>query len=403
MTNRGPLPPHRTACAATWGTLVLDGVVTTGSATIGGPLHVTDTTASTSPTTGCIVGDGGLGIAGEVYVGQSVHAAGDGAFQGAIRTTDATPSTDSATGALIVTGGAGIGGRVNADGAIKTIDNTASVSTATGAIVAGGGIGAGGAVHAGGAFVTTDATASASPATGSIITPGGIGVAKNSYFGQYIAVAGTVYADSPTPSVDAATGALLTVGGLGVGNNINSLGYIRTNAATPSTSMTTGCILGAGGLGIAGTANIGMPIIELTREAAQTITSGANTGVIWATVLSNRGFTFVPPLAAITIPEDGAYSVDFDVAWDANTTGTREMKILWSASTPAGREYARHTQSATDGNTTMSTSHVFAALSAGQTIEATVRQDSGTDRTISGASNFLRMEMTVAKISAKVV
>lgn len=76
----------------------------TGGVSTAGALTVQDTTASTAATTGALTVAGGVGIAGNEYVG------------GLLRVTDATASTSSSTGAAVITGGVGIGGSANVGG-----------------------------------------------------------------------------------------------------------------------------------------------------------------------------------------------------------------------------------------------------------------------------------------------
>lgn len=70
-------------------------------------LYVNSTTTSTSPTTGAVIVDGGVGIGGRLNVG------------GQTKVTSSTASTSTTTGAFVVTGGAAIGGSVHVGGNVN--------------------------------------------------------------------------------------------------------------------------------------------------------------------------------------------------------------------------------------------------------------------------------------------
>ena len=99
------------------------------------------TDQSYSIDTGAIVVLGGIGVAGNVNVGQTVVAEGN------IVANSNTESTNVTTGALVVVGGAGISGNVNvgqtvvAQGNIVAGSGTVSLDTTTGALVVIGGAG----------------------------------------------------------------------------------------------------------------------------------------------------------------------------------------------------------------------------------------------------------------------
>lgn len=80
--------------------------------TASGVISTTDTTASTDETTGSIIADGGVGIAGQLNVAGATN-----------KFTGGTASTSTTTGAVVVTGGMGISGAIN-------IGSTASADTA---------------------------------------------------------------------------------------------------------------------------------------------------------------------------------------------------------------------------------------------------------------------------------
>jgi len=82
---------------------------------------------ATSPTTGALVVNGGVGIGRNLFVG------GTATFNGPLVVTDPTQSTSTTTGAVIVTGGVGIGKNTNIGGDLTTtgitmLNNTLNVN-----------------------------------------------------------------------------------------------------------------------------------------------------------------------------------------------------------------------------------------------------------------------------------
>ncbi len=100
---------------------------------------ISATTQSNSTLTGALVVSGGVGIAGNLNVGQNVN------IDGITTITNTTQSLSSLTGALQVQGGTGIRGNLNVGqnasiGGITTITNTTqAISTETGALQVQGG------------------------------------------------------------------------------------------------------------------------------------------------------------------------------------------------------------------------------------------------------------------------
>lgn len=302
-------------------------------------LKVLSTTASTTSTTGAIVCDGGVGIAGDLNVGGSITGgsisyASTSTGTLAVTNTPGTtltvastePSLSSSTGAAVFQGGVGIIGDLNVGGSITggsisyaststgtlsvtngtgqttTILSTqASTTPSTGAVRVDGGVGVAGNVTAGGKLQTT--------ATGadSINTAGGIQCAGVVYAQQemtatrynlsygeclYVTEAyphrkilnadydnplsqDTTYLYTPgtsgstasstyvlgvnklgmkIPAVTASnsptTGAITTVGGVGVGQNLNVAGVLGILDTTQSTNSTTGCAVFEGGVAV---------------------------------------------------------------------------------------------------------------------------------------------------------
>ena len=85
---------------------------------------------------------------------------------GKISTSDTTASTDETTGSIVADGGIGIAGQLNVAGATNTFTgNTASTSTTTGTIVVTGGVGVSGAINIG-----SNATADTAPSNADHLT-----------------------------------------------------------------------------------------------------------------------------------------------------------------------------------------------------------------------------------------
>lgn len=129
--------------------------------TSGNVITVNHTTTSTGFSSGALVVLGGVGISGNLRIG------------------DTTNSTSTTTGSLTVRGGVGIAGTLYVG------SGQAVTATATGDMVVTGGAGIGGSLRISG---TTDATSSAS---GALIVSGGVGVAKNLYVGSQLSVSAT--------------------------------------------------------------------------------------------------------------------------------------------------------------------------------------------------------------------
>ena len=110
----------------------------TGNTTVGGTLDVTgvtnfnDTTAATNTTSGAVIIDGGMGVAGAIHGGGTLDIAGAAtlastlaagnttvgtlAASGAANFNDTTSSTSNTTGAVIIDGGLGLAENLNMGG-----------------------------------------------------------------------------------------------------------------------------------------------------------------------------------------------------------------------------------------------------------------------------------------------
>ncbi|MBW7968108.1 hypothetical protein [Bradyrhizobium sp. BR 10289] len=145
------------------GAWVFQGQPGIGDAVLANANHFTNTTASTSTSTGAIVIDGGLGVAGAINgstisLGAHVKAFGyiwAGVAPTSIANGDMSASRSSTTGALFLGSDASTylfndGSLLNLVGRdVKVTSSTAATSTTTGALRVSGGIGVGGGIFAG--------------------------------------------------------------------------------------------------------------------------------------------------------------------------------------------------------------------------------------------------------------
>ena len=259
------------------------------------------TSDSTGTGNGSIVASGGAGIAGNLFVGNSIYfgpynthlSMSDFSYNAVFYST--TNSIGTGSGAVVVNGGVGIGGNLylgnglTVDGSysyfngvyinsknglgvtrlsmtdfssnVTMYSTTNSVGTASGALTVRGGVGISGNLYLGGNLTVdgtntlfntvyinrngpsgptilsmTDfssnvifhsTTDSLGTGSGSVITSGGIGIKGNVYIGKYAYVLGT------TESINTTTGSLIISGGVGIGGNVFANGF---NGGTVSSS-----------------------------------------------------------------------------------------------------------------------------------------------------------------------
>ena len=153
-------------------------------------ISILPTTTSTSSTTGALQVAGGLGVVGAINSGLSVNA------------PNLYASTGLSTANAVITGGS-----------ITGITGAASTFTATNlssgnAVITGGSLNStpiGATTASTGKFTTivsTSTTASTSDITGAVQIAGGIGVAKDSYYGGNLVVAGNLDIRGTTVSIN---------------------------------------------------------------------------------------------------------------------------------------------------------------------------------------------------------
>ena len=120
----------------------------TGNTTVGGTLDVTgvtnfnDTTAATNTTSGAVIIDGGMGVAGAIHGGGTLDIAGAATLastlaagnttvgtldaSGAANFNDTTTSSSNTTGAVVIDGGLGLAENLNMGGSLD-VDTNATV------------------------------------------------------------------------------------------------------------------------------------------------------------------------------------------------------------------------------------------------------------------------------------
>jgi hypothetical protein len=253
--------------------LLLSGRV--GGQIIANTINFSNVTAATNATTASVTLSGGLGVSGNVIIGNSTS------ISGITTITNATNSTNNTTGALIVSGGVGIsgdvftGGSFNSAGIMILSNNTQSTNTTTGTLVLSGaasGLGmtgnlnVGGSIASNGIISTNNATNSTTTSSGALIVSGGVGIGGNVFIG------GAIRTTSVTNSSSTTTGSLIANGGVGIAGNVFVGGTIRTTNATSSVSTSTGALIIAGGAGIAGAVYVGSLFVNGNQI------SGVNSG-----------------------------------------------------------------------------------------------------------------------------
>jgi hypothetical protein len=204
-----------------------------------GSIVLTDTTATVSATTGALKVAGGVGIAGNVYVGGTLTATSVtvSSINGTALTINAsgTASTSATNGVLVVSGGVGISGSVYAGniysngaqvltsaaggGFVSTLTagTDTAVSTSSGAVIVWNTstlqtvTGRGATTN--NAISITNATASTGTSTGALKISGGVGVAESVYVGNRVGFTNASNVSAVYQYYNTATNSLDTVFG----------------------------------------------------------------------------------------------------------------------------------------------------------------------------------------------
>ena len=184
----------------------------TGNTTVGGTLDVTgvtnfnDTTAATNTTSGAVIIDGGMGVAGAIHGGGTLDIAG------------------AATLASTLSAGNTDVGTLDASGIANFNATTTSTSNTTGAVVIDGGLGLAENLHMGGSLdVDTNATI-----TGNLQVDGNSTLGSGS--SDTIALNGTINSDIQQPS---STGGKpdLTLTNTNADANGSSINFVKDSAS----------------------------------------------------------------------------------------------------------------------------------------------------------------------------
>lgn len=295
------------------GLLNISGTSTfTGTSTHAGQVIINNATSATNSQTGALIVNGGVGIAGNVWVG------GYAIFVGGAQVL--TTATLASSGIVNIVGGtdtavttssgvvyiwntstlASITSRGNLTTSSIFITNTsATSSTGTGALVVTGGVGIGGSLYVGGTITATNLT---------ILT-------SDTDQGTF-SVAGLVTFTNTATSTSTTAGALVVTGGVGVGKDVYIGGI---------TSATTATFVGA--VSVSGTATIGVALLTgagatsrglnpvQVRASGNFATNGdAQTSVyVLRTVTSSTGILTttglgVVPTNQIVLPPNSTYT-----------------------------------------------------------------------------------------------
>ncbi len=226
------------------------------------PVHITDTTESTSPTTGALVVDGGVGIGKRLNVGGAFEVAGistlaamtatAGAFSATLGVADAATFDDDVTvdGLFTANGAAQFGGTVDVTGLVTLaggihvtgpISFTGNVGITGNATVSGTFTGTGAASFGNTVSVMGNATLSAGLAvTGNATVGGTFGATGAATLGNSLTVTGAATLSSTLGVTGASTlGNYVLATGAGLAStNPNTLEIVRTNLTGAATGNT---------------------------------------------------------------------------------------------------------------------------------------------------------------------
>jgi hypothetical protein len=217
-----------------------------------GRIFVNNTTQSISKATGAMVVQGGMGIAHNLFLGENLSVSGDAIFSGQlnisgpITSSNTTSSTSTETGSMILSGGVGIGENIFIGGNANVVGNLTvigSIISSTGAtvdldVLENVTTNTDGSIN----FGTISSTG---PQTGALVVPGGIGIGENIFVGGNANILGNL---TVTGSIKSSSGATVD---LDVLENVtaNTDGSINFGTIS-STGPQTGALVVPGGIGI---------------------------------------------------------------------------------------------------------------------------------------------------------
>jgi len=216
-------------------------------------VKVLNTAGSVSTATGALIVSGGLGMAGELHVGDDTYIEGDGQLyitsvygeQLKLRyntSNTAYLSVDSAGDLYIIT----TGGNVRTASKVRITNTTDATSTTTGALIVSGGAVIGNTTRIAGT------TASSSTSTGALIVAGCVAVGNTLHMGSSINMATTdnaIYFNTQSGLEYHATDTFILFSN-DCDTSIKGKTSVYTENTTNATSTSTGSLIVSGGAGI---------------------------------------------------------------------------------------------------------------------------------------------------------
>jgi hypothetical protein len=315
---------------ATISTLIVNSSETNnGTLTVAGQVTFNTSTNSTSTSSGGVIVKGGLGIAGNAYVGGYLAVVTTATVQ------SATSATSTLTGALVVTGGVGVGGALYAGGNMYA--NGAMVLT-TATLGGSGGVGV--------TTLTAGTDTAVSAATGAVTVWSTSTLQSITSRGATTPSAITI--TNGTASTSTLTGALIVAGGIGIGNNIIvGAGAIQRGEA--SLVLASGSFVNPGdaqsSVYTLRVATVGSTPSPLTADGA--VASAVNQVVM----PNNSVFTFrVLVTAKSTTNTDNA-------GWEFNGVATRGASAATTTLQRVNKDKIWYSNSAWDVNVTVDTTN----------------------------------------------
>ena len=242
--------------------------INTSSITSTGYLHIKNNTQSNNYTSGSLIVNGGVGIAKNLNLGQSINILGN--FN--------SLNKDSLTH---INGSFNVNKNISTTGNINIINSNNSTNINTGSINTIGGIGIhkdvhiGGLINIGGTMNINNINDSNNINSGSVIIKGGVGIAKNTNIGGNLSITNNLYIQGNIDSNNINSGSLIINGGLGIAKNINIGGNSSIYSTTDSTNINSGALIIKGGLGISKNINIGGNSSIYSTTDSNDINSGA--------------------------------------------------------------------------------------------------------------------------------
>ena len=284
-----------------------------------GSVYIGSNDVSSSVSTGALVVNGGVGVAGTLNVGAAVNAAtlnvtglstlanttvttftatsatilGNETVYGVLNVQNSTIATSTNTGALIVTGGVGIGGDLVVGGNITAATLTVSYTTVTQTLVTSPDI-----------FTITNTTQSLGTGTGALTVTGGAGIGGNLNVGGTIvgggvrstststapasATVGDIWYDTLTDDIyrytsDGSNSYWLDITGPAIANAGGGASFsggtvsnaVNITSTTASTGTNTGALTVTGGAGIGGNLNVGGTLLVSNIYETVNVIAGA--------------------------------------------------------------------------------------------------------------------------------